>query len=535
MKTLLLLTTIFSLSTNLGAATFTSNLAEGTTGNWDTPSTWTFTGSDGDGIPDIDDDVNMATPNFVPITIVLTQATSVNNLSMGGAYIDGGAFNLTVKGVSATIFFSAFFFTTGRLVFEGAVQQTLSGANIDIFNLEIKNPLHLVMSAKVLISNTLTLTTGCILLQSQDLEVTNLVGGTGFGPNGFIVTTGTGRLIQPVSEFDGNFFAPGRTFPVGVVLPGVSTFTSDNYNPVRIGQASGSGTDKFAVKVKFGFDLDKPTNGTDYVSRQWTIEYIADGSPTIPIINASVRFLWYGSHENGGFTRTSCHAARWNGSAWIGTTNAAATNMGGTPNSYERVMTGITQFSPFAIGSGSTVLVAELMGFKAISHKSTVDLLWETASEKEMSHFDIEQSTDGLTFSKIGETKAVNKANNYIFPNLSPPSGAGGLTYFRLKIVNSDGSFTYSKVLSVAFGKDLTVKAFPNPVQNELSIDVFSASKQLEIEVIDVLGRSIYLKKGIYTEGSKLLTINTLEWLSGIYFLKVSDGKKVFQQKIVKR
>jgi Secretion system C-terminal sorting domain len=62
-----------------------------------------------------------------------------------------------------------------------------------------------------------------------------------------------------------------------------------------------------------------------------------------------------------------------------------------------------------------------------------------------------------------------------------------------------------------------------------------SDAKNVEIEVIDVLGRSIYQKNESNTEGSKLLTINTLDWLSGIYFLKVSDGKKVFQQKIVKR
>jgi hypothetical protein len=186
-----------------------------------------------------------------------------------------------------------------------------------------------------------------------------------------------------------------------------------------------------------------------------------------------------------------------------------------------------------------TVLATELMGFKATNHKSTIDLLWQTASEKDMSHFDIEQSTDGLNFSKIGETKAAGKANSYTFTKEGPLSI---VTYFRLKIVNSDGRFTYSKVLSVAFGKDLTVKAFPNPIQNELTIDVISESKQLDIDIIDVLGRSIYQKNESntdlsreYREGSKLLTINTLKWLSGIYFLKISDGKKVFQQKIVKR
>jgi Secretion system C-terminal sorting domain len=61
------------------------------------------------------------------------------------------------------------------------------------------------------------------------------------------------------------------------------------------------------------------------------------------------------------------------------------------------------------------------------------------------------------------------------------------------------------------------------------------------LRILDVLGRSIYQKRAQNTdlssgthEGSKSLIVNTLTWNSGIYFLKVTDGKTVFQQKIVK-
>lgn len=63
-------------------------------------------------------------------------------------------------------------------------------------------------------------------------------------------------------------------------------------------------------------------------------------------------------------------------------------------------------------------------------------------------------------------------------------------------------------------------------------IDAFSEAKQLDFEIVDLLGRSIYKQNA---EGAKLLTVNTLTWQSGIYILKVTDGKTVYQQKIMKQ
>ncbi len=110
------------------------------------------------------------------------------------------------------------------------------------------------------------------------------------------------------------------------------------------------------------------------------------------------------------------------------------------------------------------------------------------------------------------------------------------LTYFRLKMSHTDGSFIYSKVLSVVSSKDLTVKVYPNPIHNELTIDINSESRKQQIDVFDVLGRTVFTQN---TEGgvsnANLLKINTLDWQKGIYFLKITDGKTVFQQKVVKQ
>ena len=62
--------------------------------------------------------------------------------------------------------------------------------------------------------------------------------------------------------------------------------------------------------------------------------------------------------------------------------------------------------------------------------------------------------------------------------------------------------------------------------------DTFSDTKQLDFEIVDLLGRFIFQQN---TARDKLLTVNTLTWQSGIYILKISDGTSVFQKKIVKQ
>jgi Secretion system C-terminal sorting domain len=95
-------------------------------------------------------------------------------------------------------------------------------------------------------------------------------------------------------------------------------------------------------------------------------------------------------------------------------------------------------------------------------------------------------------------------------------------------------SFCYSKqkTVSVAFGKNLAVRVFPNPIRDALTIEWSTEVKTGTIELVDVLGRSVFRQN---TEGVHLLEINTTNWQSGIYILKVSDNTMRFQQKIVKQ
>jgi hypothetical protein len=189
------------------------------------------------------------------------------------------------------------------------------------------------------------------------------------------------------------------------------------------------------------------------------------------------------------------------------------------------------------------VLPIELTAFKAQNKEVGNLLTWQTASEKNTSHFDIEKSKDGLAFEKISEVKAVGNSQTppdilgtgqyYSYLDRNPYD----LSYYRLKIHDLDGKTDFSKTVSVRLkgGKGLSLKAYPNPTNSVLNVSIEVEKRiNLTIELRDILGRIIWQTKAPNTEGSLLLSIPTSEIPDGNYILKVSDGQLSVHQKVVK-
>ena len=187
-------------------------------------------------------------------------------------------------------------------------------------------------------------------------------------------------------------------------------------------------------------------------------------------------------------------------------------------------------FSGGGIGYSTSQLPVELLDFQAIKKEKTAQLSWHTASERNVSHFDIERSNDGKTFTKIGEQKAVGGLD-LAYYNAFDNTPQYGINYYRLKIVDTDGKVGFSKTQSLTFGKGLIIQTFPNPIKEELTVDISSEAKTVEITFTDLLGKVVFQQN---IEGSGLLKITTRDWQTGIYILTVRDGQKTFYQKVVK-
>jgi Secretion system C-terminal sorting domain len=176
-------------------------------------------------------------------------------------------------------------------------------------------------------------------------------------------------------------------------------------------------------------------------------------------------------------------------------------------------------------------LSAELNSFTAHPLSKNTQLTWQTASEKNNAHFDIERSTDGKTFSKIGQTKGhgtTSQVQKYGYLDTNPFSG---VNYYRLKQVDVDGQFTYSKTVSVEMsnaGKNISV--YPNPVKDKVMVET-TIQGDYTVELFDITGKLLQSYKA--NQPTMQLTINDLP--NGVYMISVKSNAIQQTFKVIKQ
>jgi hypothetical protein len=102
------------------------------------------------------------------------------------------------------------------------------------------------------------------------------------------------------------------------------------------------------------------------------------------------------------------------------------------------------------------VLRPQLTAFRAIETSKTISLNWSTSSEKNSSYFIVERSRNGVAFDSVGAVTALGRFDlptSYEFIDLQPLAGN---RYYRLRIVELDGTQVYGKVYKVTSGKEIS-------------------------------------------------------------------------------
>jgi len=164
---------------------------------------------------------------------------------------------------------------------------------------------------------------------------------------------------------------------------------------------------------------------------------------------------------------------------------------------------------------------AELEDFDAV-------LAWETGSEINNSHFEIERALPGEDFMKIGQIEGVGNSvevNPYAFTDRHVLQYESDILLYRSKQVDIDGKFDYSQTveLTLVKGELLQAKAFPNVFDEEVQIEYQSATlKPTLVRVINELGQEVYTQNS--KEFEELYKLNTRNWAKGIYTVSVVSG-----------
>lgn len=135
------------------------------------------------------------------------------------------------------------------------------------------------------------------------------------------------------------------------------------------------------------------------------------------------------------------------------------------------------------------VLPLKLLSFDGKQKGKAVQLKWSTTDESNMSHFEIERSTNARDFEKLG-TLPINNSNslnNYSFEDVAPVKGN---QFYRLKITENTGKITYSSVAKINFKSDKVISFYPNPVQSNTALFITNTDgEQINIQFYNATGK----------------------------------------------
>lgn len=331
-------------------------------------------------------------------------------------------------------------------------------------------------------------------------------------------TSGTdgSHVDGPLQKFGNTDFI----YPIG---------ESGIHRPVQLTEIAGSATDAFTVRYRrqssyaaYGINRDP---FLDHVSdcEHWTVVR-SSGTP-----NARVTLSWHGVYSCGVDAPSDLRVAWWDAAAMAplwrdrGNDGATVTPWGGWLPSGEVQ----NQLGPFTLGSVSAMnpLPIELLFFEARPKGHEVTCTWATVSEFNNDHFTVERSADGYTFEEVGTVDAAGESRSLMAYSFTDPSPLRGLSYYRLRQTDVDGTTTVSTIVPVLMSDAAAMWAWSDGER----IHVHHAqSGQAGYKVFDPTGRLVLEGPVPSSTFSVLIPQKGL-----VYLVELFDGSHLERQRVV--
>ena len=221
---------------------------------------------------------------------------------------------------------------------------------------------------------------------------------------------------------------------------------------------------------------------------------------------------------------TNLRLIGWNGSSWIdlsGAANATGNTEGSTISGTIPAGTTITQIG---IGSVAPPLPVTLVAFDVVPENQTALLFWSTSMETNSESFEIQQSTDTRNWATIGSVQSYGESNvlrEYHFVDKTPLAGKN---YYRLKMIDRDGTFAYSRIRTAEFEKGAPA-IWPNPAADRVTVRTGNARAVSRIQIISASG--IVVSEHIQAAGFESdQSLDVKNLASGTYLVRLvqTDG-----------
>ena len=213
-----------------------------------------------------------------------------------------------------------------------------------------------------------------------------------------------------------------------------------------------------------------------------------------------------------------------------GTILSATTGLNGTNYFIEY---NVTSFSTFYIHGTSTLLPIKLQAFTANAYENYNQLNWLVNSAINFKQFDVESSTDGNNFTKITTVINANIAQ-YTYKDFT----ANGTMYYRLKMIDNNGSYTYSTIVKCSYKNYNKSYLLQNPVQatltikrNEINNVTNNATTNVTLTIYNNIGQQVM--QTTTNNMQIVLNVNTLP--AGIYTCTLTTKRNTQQLKFIKQ
>ncbi len=188
----------------------------------------------------------------------------------------------------------------------------------------------------------------------------------------------------------------------------------------------------------------------------------------------------------------------------------------------------ITPFDP------SIIIPVELVSFTAEELNGQIKLYWTTATEKNNLGFELERSLNSAQWEKVGFVRGNGTTTQASFYSFTDNNVSKGTNSYRLKQIDYDGSYSYSKTISVdieAPSRFSLEQNYPNPFNPMTNIQYSIGSRQfVTLKVYDVLGNEVTTlvneekDAGFYNQS---FDVQNSKIATGVYFYELRAGNFV--------
>jgi len=179
---------------------------------------------------------------------------------------------------------------------------------------------------------------------------------------------------------------------------------------------------------------------------------------------------------------------------------------------------------------GLCALPITLANFTAILNSNAITIQWKSETELNTNYFIIQRSNDGINFTDLSSVNAIGSgSNNYQFTDLSPVKGNN---YYRLKSVDKDGSFSYSKLVSVNTLSRQGFTIVPNPAVSNTTLCFSGLINSATINVYNTAGQKVYTDKFSGSSTSSYI-LPTSKLSAGTYIVNVITKEGKYSNRLV--